>query len=218
MNGVHDMGGMQGFGKVEPEPNEPPFHETWEGRVLAINRAMGYTGEWTIDRGRYAREIMPAHIYLGSSYYQKWALSMETLLIDHGLVSEDEFKAGHSLRPGKQLKRTLTAADYKKVLGRRSFSRPTNTTAQYNLGDRVRMKNINPPTHTRLPRYVRGKVGTIVVVHGTHVFPDTVAHGQGENPQWLYTVRFNGQDLWGPDSDPTVTVSVDAFEPYLERP
>jgi nitrile hydratase len=161
---------------------------------------------------------MPAHIYLGSSYYQKWAVSMETLLLDHGLVSEDEFKAGHSLRPGKQLKRTLTAADYKKVLGRRSFSRPTNTTAQYNLGDRVRMKNINPPTHTRLPRYVRGKVGTIVVVHGTHVFPDTVAHGQGENPQWLYTVRFNGQDLWGPDSDPTVTVSVDAFEPYLERP
>ena len=80
------------------------------------------------------------------------------------------------------------------------------------------MKNINPPTHTRLPRYVRGKIGIIVVVHGCHVFPDTVAHGQGENPQWLYTVRFNGQDLWGPDSDPTVTVSVDAFEPYLERP
>jgi nitrile hydratase len=216
MNGVHDMGGMQNFGKVEPEENEPPFHEKWEGRVLAINRAMGYAGEWTIDRGRYAREIMPAHLYLGSSYYQKWALSMEQLLIDHGLVGEDEFKVGHSLRPGKQLKRTLTAADYKKVLGRRAFSRPTNTPAQYKLGDRVRMKNINPVTHTRLPRYVRGKVGTIVLVHGTHVFPDTVAHGQGENPQWLYTVRFTGQDLWGPESDPTVTVSVDAFEPYLE--
>jgi nitrile hydratase len=216
MNGVHDMGGMQGFGKVEVEPNEPPFHEEWEGRVLAINRAMGYTGEWVIDTGRYARETMPAHLYLAASYYQKWFLSMQKLLLEHGLVGADEFEAGRSLRPGKRLERTLAAADYKKVLGRRSFARPTNTPAQFKLDDRVRMKMINPPTHTRLPRYARGKIGTVVVVHGCHVFPDTVAHRQGENPQWLYTVRFSGQDLWGPDCDPTVTVSVDAFEPYME--
>jgi nitrile hydratase len=132
------------------------------------------------------------------------------------MVGADELKAGHSLRPGKPLKRKLSAAEYKKVLGRRSFSRPATAPAQFKLDDRVRMKNINPPTHTRLPRYVRGKVGTIVLVHGSHVFPDTVAIGQGENPQWLYTVRFNGRDLWGEESDPTVTVSVDAFEPYLE--
>jgi nitrile hydratase len=210
------MGGMQGFGKVEPEADEPPFHEPWEGRVLAINRALGYAGEWTIDRGRYAREIMPPHLYLAASYYQKWELSIEQLLIDHGLVGADEIEAGRSLRPGRPLKRTLTAADYKKVLGRRSFARPTNTPAAFKLDDRVRMKDINPPTHTRLPRYVRGRIGTVVVVHGCHVFPDTVAHGQGENPQWLYTVRFSGPDLWGPECDPTVTVSVDAFEPYME--
>jgi nitrile hydratase subunit beta len=216
MNGVHDMGGMHGFGKVEPEADEPVFHEEWEGRVLALNRAMGYAGVWTIDTGRFSREKMPADLYLGSSYYQKWAIGLEQLLIDHGLVGADEFEAGHSLRPGKPLTHTLKAADYKKVLGRRSFARPTNTPAQFKLNDRVRMKNINPPTHTRSPRYVRGKVGSVVLVHGCHVYPDTVAIGQGENPQWLYTVRFHGRDLWGADCDPTVTVSVDAFEPYLE--
>jgi nitrile hydratase subunit beta len=79
------------------------------------------------------------------------------------------------------------------------------------------MKTINPPTHTRLPRYVRGRVGVIELLHGCHVFPDTNSLGQGENPQWLYTVSFAGPELWGPDADPTVKVSVDAWESYLER-
>jgi len=217
MNGVHDMGGMQGFGKVEPEADEPAFHEPWEGRVLALNRAMGFSGVWTIDTGRATRETLPAHVYLASSYYEKWALGLEQLLIDHGLVGAEEFEAGRSLHPGKPLERKVTAANYKVVLGRRSFARPTNAPAQFKLGDRVRMKDINPPTHTRLPRYVRGRIGSVVLVHGCHVYPDTVAIGQGEQPQWLYTVRFDGRDLWGPDCDPTVTVSVDAFEPYMEH-
>ena len=217
MNGVHDMGGMDGFGKVEPEPNEPVFHAPWEGRVMAMNRAMGATGTWNIDVGRYSREMLPAHVYLASSYYQKWYLGLAQMLVERGLVDADEIAAGHALRPGKPLKRgNFTVAEVPRVMTRGSFSRPAQAAARFKPGDRVRAKNIHPTTHTRLPRYVRGHVGTVERLHGTHVFPDSVTTGRGDDPQWLYTVRFDGRELWGADADPTVTVSIDAFEPYLD--
>ena len=105
MNGVHDMGGMDGFGKVEPEPNEPVFHEPWEGRVLAMKRAMGCAGAWNIDMSRFAQEMLPPHVYLAGSYYQSWALGVEQMLLERGLVDADELAAGRALRPGKPLKR-----------------------------------------------------------------------------------------------------------------
>lgn len=217
MNGVHDMGGMDGFGKVEPEPNEPVFHAPWEGRVMAMNRAMGATGTWNIDMARFSRETLPAHVYLGISYYQKWFLGLEKMLLERGLIDADEVAAGHALRPGKPLKRgNFTVGDIARVLSRGSFSRPAQAPARYKPGDRVRAKNIHPATHTRLPRYVRGHVGVVDRLHGTHVFPDSAATGQGDNPQWLYTVVFEGRELWGPDTDPSVKVSIDAFEPYLD--
>jgi nitrile hydratase len=217
MNGVHDMGGMDGFGKVEPEANEPVFHAPWEGRVMAMNRAMGAAGAWNIDMSRYSRETLPPDVYLSVSYYEKWALGMEQMLRDKGLVEADELAAGHALHPGRPLKRgTLKADDIGRVLTRGSFARPAQAPAQFRIGDRVRARNIHPTTHTRLPRYARGHVGLIERVHGCHVFPDTVAIGDGENPQWLYTVVFDGRELWGADADPTLKVSIDAFEPYLE--
>ena len=217
MNGVHDMGGMDGFGKVEPEPNEPVFHAPWEGRVMAMNRAMGATGTWNIDVGRYSREMLPAHVYLASSYYQKWYLGLAQMLVERGLVDADEIAAGHALRPGKPLKRgNFTVAEVPRVMTRGSFSRPAQAAARFKPGDRVRAKNIHPTTHTRLPRYVRGHVGTVERLHGTHVFPDSVTTGRGDDPQWLYTVRFDSRELWGAEADPTVTVSIDAFEPYLD--
>jgi nitrile hydratase len=217
MNGVHDMGGMDGFGKVEPEPNEPVFHQPWEGRVMAMNRAMGATGMWNIDIGRYSRETLPAHVYLSSSYYRKWYLGLEQMLLERGLIDADEVAAGHALRPGKPLRRgNFTVAEVPRVMTRGSFSRPAQAPARFNPGDRVRAKNIHPTTHTRLPRYVRGHVGVVERLHGTHVFPDSVTTGRGDDPQWLYTVRFDSRELWGPDADPTVTISIDAFEPYLD--
>jgi len=216
VNGVHDMGGMQCFGKVEPEPNEPPFHSDWEGRCLALNRAMSYARVWNIDRSRAAIEEMPPADYLRMSYYEKWALRLERLLLEHGLVSRDEIAAGHALQPGKPLPRKLVAADVAKALTRGSYGRPTNTQARFAVGNRVRTKNINPPTHTRLPRYARGRTGVIECVRGYHVFPDTVAIGKGEDPQWLYTVLFEGRELWGESADPTLKVSIEAWEPYLE--
>jgi nitrile hydratase beta subunit len=215
VNGIHDMGGMHGFGPVEPEVNEPVFHSEWEARCLAMNRAMGYAKVWNIDMSRAVIETFPPGFYLGATYYEKWAARLEKLLLKSGLIGADELVAGHSLRPGQPL-RKLSAADVPKALVRGSFTRPTNTAARFKAGDRVRTRNINPATHTRLPRYARDKVGVIECVRGCHVFPDSVAIGQGENPQWLYTVLFEGRELWGSNADPTLTVSIEAWEPYLD--
>jgi nitrile hydratase beta subunit len=216
VNGIHDMGGMQGFGPVEPEPNEPVFHSDWEGRALALNRAMSYARLWSIDRSRAAIEELPPDVYLTRPYYAKWQLRLEQLLVDLGLIGADELAAGHALRPGKPLPRKLAAADVAQALTRGSYDREPSASARFKVGDRVRTRNMNPTTHTRLPRYARGRSGVIECVRGCHVFPDTVAIGKGENPQWLYTVRFEGRELWGESADAKLTVSIEAWEPYLE--
>jgi nitrile hydratase len=217
MDGIHDMGGMHGFGKVEPEPNEPVFHAPWEGRTYAINRALGFAGIWTIDETRAGIERLPPEVYLGSSYYRKWELRLEKLLVEKGLADADEIASGHALRPGKALKRTMKTADVANALSRGSFARPAQGPARFKAGDKVRTKNIHPATHTRLPRYARGKTGVVEAIRGCHVYPDTVAIGQGEDPQWLYTVLFDGRELWGEANDPSLKVSIEAFEPYLEH-
>jgi nitrile hydratase len=217
MNGIHDMGGMHGFGPVEPDPNEPVFHSAWEARTLAMNRAMGYARLWHIDESRATIENLPPDVYLCASYYEKWTRRLEQLLLDKGLVQADELAAGRSLRPGKPLPRKLAAADVPKALTRGCYARPASAPAQFKPGDHVRTKNINPTTHTRLPRYARGHVGVIECVRGCHVFPDSLAIGQGENPQWLYTVLFEGRELWGDGADPKLKVSIEAWEPYLDR-
>jgi nitrile hydratase subunit beta len=216
MDSVHDMGGMDGFGKVEVEPNEPVFHAPWEGRVLGMQRAMGYAGAWHIDHSRFAQEKLHPATYLTVSYYQRWALAMESNVIERGYATAEELKAGHALMPGAPLPRKLTKDVIQAGMTRSSFYRQQQGPARFKPGDRVRTKNIHPKTHTRLPRYARDKIGVVELCHGCHMFPDSVAIDQGDNPQWLYTVVFTGQELWGPDADPTNTISIDAFEPYLE--
>jgi nitrile hydratase subunit beta len=216
MDGVHDMGGMDGFGKVVPERNEPPFHAAWEGRVLALQRAMSYAGAWQIDMSRAAQEQLPPQVYLTASYYQRWELAMERNVIERGLADADEIAAGHALREGKPLKRKLTADIVQEGMTRGSFFRQAQAPARFKPGDRVRARNIHPRTHTRLPRYARGRVGVVELLHGCQAFPDAVAIDKGDSPQWLYTVVFEGRELWGADADPTIKVSIDAFEPYLE--
>lgn len=217
MNGAHDMGGVHGFGPVDPQPHEPVFHAEWEKRAFALTLAMAMPGEWTIDMSRFARENRDPRDYLAMSYYHLWFSALEDMLKERGLVSDDEINVGHALHEAKPGRRILSPGAVAQVLYRGGpTERGTNTAARFKAGDTVRAKTINPLTHTRLPRYVRGHVGTIERVIGCHVFPDSNAHGLGENPQWLYTVRFDGRELWGADSDPSVTVSVDAWEPYLE--
>jgi nitrile hydratase len=217
MDGAQDMGGVAGFGPVQPEPNEPVFHAEWERRAFALTLAMGMPGGWNIDMSRFAREDRPHQDYLGKSYYQIWLAGLERLMLERDLVSVDEIEAGHRLHPPKPVTRKLTADGVAAMLHRggpteRDVSKP----ALFAVGDRVRTKTIHPPTHTRLPRYVRGHVGLIERIHGAHVFPDSNAHGGGEHPQWLYTVTFDGHELWGDDAEPASQISVDAWEPYLE--
>jgi nitrile hydratase subunit beta len=217
MNGGQDLGGAHGHGPVAPEPNEPVFHAEWERRAFALTLAMGMPGGWNIDMSRFARENRKPSEYLSMSYYQIWCAGLEVLMAERGLVGSDEIDAAHALHPAKPIKRILSPADVAKTLHRGgSTERETNTQAAFKAGDRVRAKTIDPVTHTRLPRYVRGHVGVIERVIGCHVFPDSNASGAGENPQWLYTVRFDGRELWGADADSTVKVSIDAWQPYLD--
>lgn len=215
MNGVHDMGGMQDFGPVVPEADEPTFHHPWERRAFALTVAMGATGAWNLDQSRTARESLPPAQYLGSSYYRIWLEGLRALLLERGLVTADELADGHLREPARALPRKLTIDRLASALARGSSTQRTLAgEAQFHVGDRVRTRNVNPPTHTRLPRYCRDKPGTIVAVHGAHVFPDTHARGAGEQPQWLYTVRFAAADLWG-EATTASCVHVDCWEPHL---
>ena len=216
MDGAQDMGGVSGFGPVIPEPNETLFHDDWERRVFAMTLAMAMPGGWNIDQSRFARENRLHADYLGKSYYQIWLAGLERLMAERDLVMPDEIEAGQPLHPPKAVP-VLTAGNVAAVLRRGGpTQRPTQTPARFAIGDRVRTSTMNPPTHTRLPRYVRGHVGVVELVHGAHVFPDSNAMGTGEQPQWLYTVSFDGRELWGDDGDADVRISVDAWDPYLE--
>lgn len=221
MNGVHDMGGLQGFGPVRPEVDEPLFHANWEKRALAVTLAMGATGQWNIDLGRSARESLPPAVYLASSYYEIWIRALEVLMLQRGLVTADELRGGQLLVPPKPVGRILSAGAVDAALaGGSPADRPASAPARFAPGDRVRAKNMHPAGHTRLPRYVRGHLGVVQAVRGCHLFADRHA-SQPAPPfdgtaDWLYTVVFDGQELWGPQSDAAVQVSVDAWEPYLE--
>ncbi|MGP9810857.1 nitrile hydratase subunit beta [Rhodopseudomonas sp. NSM] len=216
MDGAHDMGGMDGFGPVVPEANEPLFHAAWERRAFALTLAMARPGGWNLDMTRFARENRSPLDYLSKSYYQIWLAGLERLMAERGLVTSDEIAAARPLHPRRDVA-ALSADDAAPMLARGApTERPAPAPAHFAIGDRVRARNIHPHTHTRLPRYVRGHVGVVELVHGAHIFPDSHALGAGEQPQWLYTVTFDGRELWGDDGDPTARISVDAWESYLE--
>jgi len=214
MNGAHDMGGEQNFGPVRAEANEPVFHHRWEARVLGLNLAMAATRQWNIDQGRAAIEGIEPATYLAMSYYEKWFERLCRLLIERGLVTREELSDGRMRAPAKTIA-TLTADNVVPTLKRGvPSSREIAAPARFKVGDGVRTKNMNPPTHTRLPRYCRDKPGTIAIVHGAHVYPDASALGRGDDAHWLYTVRFEARDLWGSDTTASA-VYADVWEPYL---
>jgi nitrile hydratase beta subunit len=215
MNGVHDMGGLQGFGPVAIESDEPLFHHAWERRALGLTLAMGGTGAWNIDMSRAARESLPPARYLSTRYYGIWVEALGTLLKQRGLITDAEWQAGHALQPAAPIPRVLTADRVAGALARGSpTERPATTAPRFETGARVRTRNLHPVSHTRLPRYCRDKAGTIAKVHGVHVFADSHALGQGEDPQWLYSVRFDARTLWGADTTASA-VHVDCWESYL---
>ncbi len=218
MNGPHDLGGQMGFGPVAPEANEPYFHAEWEKRALGITLSCGAFGAWNIDESRHARENIPPASYLAASYYEIWTRAVDVLLERHGFATAEELQTGHALEQGRVPKRILKAEMVDGVLAKGGpCDRPVDSDPLFAVGDRVRTKNFNPTGHTRLPRYARARTGVVEAVQGSFVFPDDNAHGRGENPQWVYTVVFDGAEIWGEGADPSLSVSIDAWESYLDR-
>ncbi len=218
MNGAQDLGGMMGFGPIVTEPEDQRFHAEWEKRAMGLTISMGATGSWTIDASRYARESLDPADYLSSSYYEIWIKGVERLSVAHGLITREELQLGKAVGAPAPVKRVLRRDDVPAALARgTACDRPAATPAAFKPGDVARTRNINPVGHTRLPRYARAKKGVIDRVHGAFVFPDSNAHGGGEQPQWLYTVRFSARELWGEAAEAGHSVSIDAWESYLER-
>ena len=216
MNGVHDMGGQHGLGAVVPEPEGSPFHADWEARVHALVLASPSRGN--IDAGRFQRECIPGATYLSMTYYERWFEALRQLLLNGGFVSLEEMATASADPTAPKATPRLAAANVATAMGRQgSYLREAVRAPAFVVGDRVRARNLNPTGHTRLPRYARGRVGVIERHHGAHVFPDAHAHGGGDDPRALYTVRFMAWELWGPDAPAKDTVSLDLWEPYLER-
>lgn len=217
MNGAQDLGGMHGFGPVIHETDEPWFHEEWERRAFALTVAMGATGMWNIDMSRAARESLPPAQYLSSSYYQIWFEALIKLMVSNGMAIQEEIRNGKATISPVAGVRTLLKDNVSAALAKGAPSeRKVQNAALFKVGDAVKTRQMNPATHTRLPRYCRDKRGTIISVHGAHVFPDSNAIGCGEQPQWLYGVQFAATELWGADTTAS-SVCVDCWESYLEH-
>jgi nitrile hydratase beta subunit len=218
MNGVHDMGGMHGMGPIQYESNEPVFHEPWEGRIFALNRAVGAWGKWTTDASRHAVELIPAPEYLRMSYYEQRLHSLVELMVKSGLVTRAEVESGEPAPGSPKAAPALIAGAVPGMVAKgKPASREVQVPARFTVGQRVRARNIHPTGHTRLPRYARGKLGTIHLDHGVYVFPDTNADSLGEKPQHLYSVRFAARELWGEQVSSRDAVYLDMWDDYLER-
>jgi nitrile hydratase len=212
MNGLHDMGGFHGFGPVEVERDEPVFHTRWEGRVFGIVQSLP---GGNIDAGRHSLERLDPVSYLRHGYYGRWLAALERTLLALGVLAPGEIEAridsprAPARSPARRARVPPPATDY---------ARSVDRAPRFRQGQAVRTRNHQPAGHTRLPAYARCRHGTIERVHAAMVYPDDHAAGRGENPQYLYTVRFDGRELWGATAEPATVIHLDLFEPYLEGP
>lgn len=212
MNGAHDAGGQMGYGPIDHETNEPVFHAAWERQLFAL--ALANASDWSLDEDRAACEAMPPLKYVTTSYYEHWLHGMEFLLQRHGFVTADEIGTGRMIVAPKKVTPMPAAAIGPALIARNSYRRDVQHEPRFALGDTILARRINPQSHTRLPRYLRGHRGTVIRNNGAHVFPDSNAVGQGENPQWLYTVEFDASEIWSAST--AATICADLWEPYLE--
>ena len=220
MNGAHDLGGMHGFGPINPEPEgeEPVFHAAWERRVFGLTLAVGNLRKWNIDMSRHARERQHPVDYLRHTYYENWLAGLKKLLVETGLVTAEEMATGRPTGPTGEATRqcALKAEHVPTFLAKGApVTMTIATTPHFNPGDMIRAINRHPLGHTREPRYVRGCVGVIHEYNGAHVFPDHNAKGSRED-RHLYSVRFEASSLWGENGDKRSAVYVDLWEDYLE--
>ena len=217
MDSVHDMGGMEGFGPVPVEQNEPVFHHDWEARVMGMRMLMGAWRKWNLDAGRHSVEVLPPGDYLSMSYYEKWLASLTNLSVGAGLLSREEIASGQPDGTPRATPPIDSDGFMELMIKGRPSEREVITAATFKIGDRVRTNRFGHSGHTRLPRYVRDRVGVVELYHGGHVFPDASATMTGDAPEHLYTVRFTAQELWGLDADPNHSITADLWESYLDR-
>lgn len=226
MDSVHDLGGTDGMGQIEREEDEPYFHEEWEAEVFGLLPTTMGQEMYNIDEFRHAIERMePAH-YLSSSYYEHWLSAMETLLVKKGVISEEEYQ--------ERLEEARSAEDPEEIVPEREDPELTENLLElvesgastkrdpvepaFEPGDRVEVRNIHPEGHTRCPEYVRRATGEVAEVRGTFVLPDAHAHGEGESPEPVYSIRFDSEELWGEESAAeNETLYIDLWESYLEQ-
>jgi nitrile hydratase len=206
VNGAHDLGGLHGFGPVAIERNEPLFHAPWEARALAITLAASLHGRWNIDTSRFVREDRHPADYLATPYYGLWTAGLEVLAARAGML---DGSASFGPAPSPPAMREKFAAGF-------GTEREAGPPPRFAAGDQVRVREMTTPGHTRCPRYCRARVGSIHARRGNHVFPDSNAQRQGEDPQPLYTVRFAAADLFGPAAEPDTVVFIDLWQPYLD--
>lgn len=221
MDGIHDLGGKHGYGKVQREEEEPAFHGRWEAAVFSFVAASIRAGALNCaDRFRHAIERIDPVAYLSHGYYGRWLGGIETLLVEAGVVDSDQI-TNRAMELGADERDLIAARPSEQpdppgeMADQPTAARDTDAEPQFRTGDVVVTSTVVKPGHTRLPAYARGRRGTVVAHHGGWVFPDTNAHGQGENPTHLYTVKFTGEELWGAGADLRLTVHLDLFEPYL---
>jgi nitrile hydratase subunit beta len=211
MNGIHDMGGMQDMGPLQYEKHEPVFHSEWEARVFAMVWAMD-----TPPGFRYQIDTIPPAEYLRMSYYEKWLTGFIKLMLKHGIITAGELESGKAVT-GTRKTTLMTAAQVPaELVAAESPIRNLPIAPRFRPGQQVRARNINPVGHTRLPRYARGKRGTIERDYGVTNFEDTASQQLGQNPQHLYCVRFTARELWGDEAPKQDSVSIDMWEAYLE--
>src|SRR5215831_16110602 len=220
MDGIHDVGGEQGFGRVEPTAQEPPFEQDWEGRLVGIFRAIARPREadWNADKFRFTREQLPPVEYLTRPYFDQWYRTYAAMLLGSGLVTVDELATGRSTQSGPAPgKKVMSAADVETARKNTPrFDRDYAGVPRFAVDDHVRAALTAQPGHTRLPRYVRGHVGVVVGVHGAHVVPDENAQGRSI-AEPLYTIAFALAELFSERADSADKVHLDLWERYLER-
>lgn len=217
MDGIHDMGGMQGFGTVVIDADEPVFREEWHSRAFALGvMSMGLSGT-NLDAFRHAIERLHPYEYLADGYYGRWLRSAETLLVDSGVLAPGAVDARARGLMGETMQEPADVEENKPVFerGGPGSLRQIDDPPAFSLGDRIRASKQGARGHTRLPRYVRGCRGTVIAIRPAAVLPDTNAHFLGENAQHVYTVEFASTELWGDDAE-AASLRIDLFESYLE--